>query len=419
MAAKDPASYKVIEVTSNDGKNTVDLRLGVVSFEFFQNILSPVITAKMRVSLTGNVINDQGVYNGLPLRGGEKVRVKIIEQVKNRSGIDLDLYVTSISDVISSSQKETFLLTLSSREAITNEISSVSKKYIGTIKQSVTSILTNILGVSKNKIDVDPTQNQYSFLGNLKKPFKTLTWLATKAVPEESQNNSSSGFVFFQTKSGFKFKSIVNLISQKPKSKFVYSQVQYNSTTFKPTPDLPSLDLKMESYKIDKNQDIIRKLRLGAYSSNRLFFNPNDFSVSGQVFKTKSKNTLGGKKIEDILPKDVITEPSRTFTQVLDVGTIEPDVSKQPNADPKKYLSQSVSGYNILTTQKVEISVPCNTDLDAGDVIDCVFFKSSVKEKGVKDEEISGKYLIQSIVHHFDPEKSVSSMTLARDTFGR
>ena len=52
-------------------------------------------------------------------------------------------------------------------------------------------------------------------------------------------------------------------------------------------------------------------------------------------------------------------------------------------------------------------------------MIDCVFFKSSVKEKGVKDEEISGKYLIQSIVHHFDPEKSVSSMTLARDTFGR
>ena len=40
MAAKDPASYKVVEITSNDGKNTVDLRLGVVSFEFFQNILS-------------------------------------------------------------------------------------------------------------------------------------------------------------------------------------------------------------------------------------------------------------------------------------------------------------------------------------------------------------------------------------------
>jgi len=212
MAAKDPASYKVVEITSNDGKNTVDLRLGVVSFEFFQNILSPVVTAKMRVSLTGNVINDQGVYNGLPLRGGEKVRIKIIEQVKNRSGIDLDLYVTSISDVISSSQKETFLLTLSSREAITNEISSVSKKYIGTIKQSVTSILTKILGVSKNKIDIDTTQNKYSFIGNLKSPFKTLTWLATKAVPEESQNNSSSGFVFFQTKSGFKFKSIDSLI---------------------------------------------------------------------------------------------------------------------------------------------------------------------------------------------------------------
>ena len=85
----------------------------------------------------------------------------------------------------------------------------------------------------------------------------------------------------------------------------------------------------------------------------------------------------------------------------------------------KKYLSQSVSAYNILTTQKVKISIPCNTDLSAGDVIECVFFKNSIVEKNVKDEEISGKYLIQSLVHHFDPEKSVTSMTLARDTYGR
>ena len=369
--------------------------------------------------MTGNVINNQGVYNGLPLRGGEKVKIKIIEQVKGREGLNLELYVTSITDVITSAQKESFLLTLSSLESIKNETSSVSKKYIGNINQSVKSILTNILKAKVDDNDIDTTQNKYSFIGNLKKPFKIITWLATKAVPKESQNDNFSGFVFFETKSGFKFKSIGSLINQKPKNKYVYTQIQSNSQTFKPTPDLPSLDQKMFSYKVDKNQDIIRKLRLGAYSSNRLFFDPNTFSVSGQVYKTKNKNSLGGKKIEDILPENIISEPSRTFTQVLDVGTIEPDVSKDPNADPKKYLSQSVSAYNILTTQKVKISIPCNTDLSAGDVIECVFFKNSIVEKNVKDEEISGKYLIQSLVHHFDPEKSVTSMTLARDTYGR
>ena len=82
MAAQDKSIYEIFEITSNNGTKTVDLIRGVVSFSYYENILSPMITAKAIISNTGNTIVDEdgemsSIYNGLPLNGGEKVNIKI------------------------------------------------------------------------------------------------------------------------------------------------------------------------------------------------------------------------------------------------------------------------------------------------------------------------------------------------------
>ena len=82
MAAKDRSIYEIFTIRSNDGSKTIDLRGGIVSFSYFENVFSPMITARMVVVNTGNTIigedgKVQSLYNGLPLRGGEKVEVKI------------------------------------------------------------------------------------------------------------------------------------------------------------------------------------------------------------------------------------------------------------------------------------------------------------------------------------------------------
>ena len=69
--------------------------------------------------------------------------------------------------------------------------------------------------------------------------------------------------------------------------------------------------------------------------------------------------------------------PSRIFSQVIDRGTIDPDVSTEKNADPTKYQAQSAMRYNVLVTQLLSVTVPCNTDLRAGDIITCQFPKLS------------------------------------------
>ena len=65
--------------------------------------------------------------------------------------------------------------------------------------------------------------NKYGFIGNMRKPFTVLTWLASKAVPE-MEGDGTAGYVFYETQSGFKFKSIDKLISAEPVSKLIHQQ---------------------------------------------------------------------------------------------------------------------------------------------------------------------------------------------------
>ena len=78
MAALTGASvYEKFNITSKDGKKTVSIIGGVLDFQYFENLYSPITTAIIEVANTGNTIDGQGIYNGLPIRGGERVHFQI------------------------------------------------------------------------------------------------------------------------------------------------------------------------------------------------------------------------------------------------------------------------------------------------------------------------------------------------------
>jgi hypothetical protein len=422
---------------SNDQKRTVDITSGAIVFEYFEDIFSPTITAKVKVVNTGNVIPSeknsdgvkQSIYNGLPLRGGERLSIKISGNSEKNPGLDFSkkvedyFYVSSITDVISETQKESFTLHLVSREAITNETSRIPKKYptSSSIDTSVRKILTEYLKTNKFGI-IDKTSNKYGFIGNMRKPFTILIWLASKSVPVSS-GDGTAGFLFYQTVDGFQFRSIDGLIDQEPKAIYTYSEatVTYDSENTK-----NDNDFKILNYIVDRNQNLIEKLRTGTYSSQRLFFNPLDFNFSNSVFKLsdyiKKTNNLGSEiklpKISNSSNIGLGDIPTRIMSQIIDIGIMDPDVSTKPNADPGKYQSQALMRYNILFTQSLSIIVPSNTNLRAGDIIECNFPKISESDSKEYDPETSGLYMIKELCHHFDVERSYTSMKLVRDTFG-
>ena len=440
MSASEAASFEELTLESNDQERTADLRSGIVSVDYYEDILSPTVTAKIRVINTGDSISPknpidpkktdgpkQSIYNGLPLRGGERLVMKIIDQGKTfnkeeKTGLDFSsdpkkyLFVSSITQVLQETQRESFLLNLVSREAIANETTRVMKRYNGPISGSVTKILKDVLKIDESRYSVENTRGSYDFVGNLRKPFSTLISLASKSVPDVSKN-ATAGFVFFQNQDGFKFASIDSLIKKPSKATYTYTDVNESSIT-------RNNDYKILKYTVDKNQNLIENLRMGTYSFVRLAFNPLTFAFSQTKYNYGAKEGIKnlGKDLE--LPKisddsnlTLDQLPTRTVSQIVDVGATV-GVSTDTNYSPEEYQGQNIVRYNLLMTQNISMMVPCNTDLKAGDIITCEFPKISREDKNEIDQETSGKYMIKELCHHFEAKRSFTSMTLVRDTFG-
>tara|TARA_Y100000114_G_scaffold77628_1_gene71405 strand:+ start:726 stop:2060 length:1335 start_codon:yes stop_codon:yes gene_type:complete len=443
MAAIDKSIYEKFLIESADGTKTADISEGVIAFTYFENIFSPYLTARVIVANTSGAIegddgNLQSIYNGLPLRGGERVLIKIAGNSKTNEGLDFSqspdqyFYVASVTNVLLNEGTESFTLNLVSREAITNETTRVGKKFPTSqkISGSVEDILKNYLKVDKIG-DIEETQNTYGFIGNMKKPFTIITWLASKSVSGSAKpgEDSSAGYVFFETQSGFNFVSIDKIMESKPyKVDFVFSPGIIST-------DDPNRDFKILTYATNRNQDLIGKLERGAYSSQRYYINPVSFIPTISVFKSDDyqgkANNLGDKevalpKIDDKSDKTLGDLPSRIFVGMLDVGTLEKDASDEGwndpvkrNADPQRIHSQSMMRYNQIFTQVVDIQIPLNTNLTAGSVIRCEFPQLSKAKRKQPDPEISGLYMIKELAHYFDAKGSYTKLKIVRDTFGR
>ena len=426
MSATDSSQYEEILIESTTDKNrTIDLRPGVQSVDYYEDIFSPTITAKILVTTTGSVIDNTGVYLGLPLRGGERLSMKIQGNTESNPGLnfssDESLFVSGITNVIRDSKQETFVLNLCSREAITNETSRVPIRFptSSPISVSAEEIIKKYL-VTGKELFIDKTSNKYGFIGNMKKPFTLLTWLASKGVPE-SGGDGTAGYFFYETQDGYCFKSVDSLIAQDVSE--VYTATEISDPNNKQ-------DYQILNHVTTRNNNLLEKLRLGQFSTQRSYFNPLTFDYTRPekgLFKLenyagKSKNL--GKSFEMPPIKEGSNTtlgdiPSRLVTGIVDIGTLEDGVSYEENADPFRYQSQAIMRYNIMFTQTMTITIPSNTNLKAGNLIQCLFPSTTVSENSKFDGEISGLYMIKELCHHFDAQGSYTSLKLIRDTFGQ
>ena len=434
MAAIDKSLYEQFEIEAVDGSKSADIKAGVVSFNYYEDVYSPMITAMVVVVNTGNVIEGedgkmQSLYNGLPLRGGERMTIKVAGNSASNEGLILEnMYVGSIENVMIDAERETFTLRLVSREAITNETVRVGKRFLPTTKisDSVEDICKNYLSTDK-LYDVDETENPYGFYGNMRKPFTIMTMLASKSVPGNvSGRDATAGYFFFETQQGFRFKSIDSLIRNEPfDTKYTYAPGIIDSND-------GSKDFKILEFSTSKNQNLLENLERGAYCSHRIYLNPLTFeytAASQRIFKLddySGKIENLGEDIDVVLPslsekdsRTLASVPSRYVCGILDIGTTDTKVSELGNADPARIHSQSMMRYNTLFTQILTMTIPLNTNLMAGDILECEFPRIDVEDRKEPDQEQSGLYLIKKLTHFFNAEGSYTKLQLCRDTDGR
>jgi len=417
------SKYQIFKISKN-GKS-FPLQSKVTSFDYYESLLSPNITATVSYVDTGLVEVDQNattydkeydkqerpgtLYNALPIvgDGSEEIRFKISSALGTLDFSKTPLYVNGSINPDQDSNRESVILSLVSKSAIKNQETFVKKNYSKSTNntQSVELIVRDLLDV--DKFYAEKTSNKHPFIGNSKSPFDVICMLASKSAPE----NGNPGFFFYETRDGHYFKSIDTLIDQKPVA--IYFRNDFNRSSVSDN----SNDFKILSFSIIKNQNLINALKSGVYSSRTISFDPKTFAVEEKQFNIGPlKNSLGKK--EAPTPQD--KKHTRILYSVKDVGCLSSEAKESDEGDVNSYQGEVQMRYNLLFTQMVKMQVPCNPNLKAGDIVKCnlEIITPGEKEQGAIDPVESGNYMILDLCHHYDPERSFTAMTLVRDTYG-
>ena len=410
--ASRAAIYEVLTI-SKDGKEE-PLQGKTVNFNYYESLYSPVVSGNLTYVDAGGSTEDKkdnltSIKDGLPITALEDLKVKIQTSFGTLDFTRDPFKVTSSPIMHQESNRQTVLLTFVNEKELRNSEVPVFDRYVGRISDSIRKILQQKLQVSNDKIDIEPTKNSYGFVGKGRGALNIILDLCRRSVPVKGD----AGYFFYQTQDGFKYKSIDSLLSQEPKQKYLYygalrSNVENSDNDFN----------VLLAPKVKKDQDITKALKDGTYVNRNIFFNPQTFEHSEVIFsvdKDGVKKTLGG----DLpIKTDELKSFVKTNHHILDIGSFEVQ-NQNPNNDPREWQATSTMRYNLLHSIVMEIQIPCNSELRAGDVIELEI--ESIKEDMVQspsDEQQSGKYLILHLCHHFDSLRSFTSLTLVRDSYG-
>jgi hypothetical protein len=452
-------SILIYQVETNKSFEISDL---AIKFDYFENIYYPTISAKLML-----VDSAENLIASLPIQGFEKVEITL--EMGNKETYEYSFRIYKIDNRFGADRFQTYTLGLISTEALLNEGIRVAKTLRGKPDAIVQEILQSYLKTEK-EITVDKSVYNMIFQPGKKSPFSIINSIKTKAVPEgtsvKSKGKSSTeksggggggasdiaatdkadyqsaggtaGYFFYENRDGYFFKSVDSLCStdkfngEKPVATYIQENANVGGS-----PDKKILDIDFNN-----EIDIMSKLRMGAYSSLICFYNYSTGAYEEYVYSlAKEYENMGHMGSQKGLPygqKELSKYPTRIMSVLLDhetwfdgEETASPEERDGANGKTsgfpdfqKYYISQSISRYNSLENQKVNLTVTGNPALKIGDKIEILIpnqIPTGKRAQALYDSEHSGTYLISEVNHAFSPKdrKCTTYLTLIRDSYGR
>ena len=391
---------------SSSLKEPYELGLGNPIIDYYESVESPSISMTVTFIDIDQVIGREGINDGyyidLTVKDGDVDEFKITSKKQK-------LMLNSVRNIVTETNKQVATLEFVSVESIINETSRVNKKFTGNVSNTVEELLkSDKKGIqSSKKLDKDNSLNSYSFVGNLKRPFDTIQWLC----PKTQSSAKDFGFLFYETLDGYVFKSIKSLLEQEP--------ITYTQT------DRPGDQgfFKILQNNLNQTNDVGMNMRMGMYANRTLYvdienqtFEEVDFKISDLNLKRPPKLLDG---IEDF--------PTRLMLRVNDFGVAQKGAKKdevQPISELAVYQNKSYIRNNLLFSQSINISIPLNTTLRAGNIIN-IRLPVKKDDKGSKTDSYgnertndpSGKYLVSELRHLIGGGSAETQLKLIRDVF--
>jgi hypothetical protein len=462
MANVTNKSIQLVKATLADVKGKeYDITKICVAFAYYEDIFSPFVTAVLHVVDSG-----MNLIGNLPIQGGEKVYVKI-KDVRNTTH-EYELHVWKIYDRQFTKSVQEYNLALISKEGLYNEGVRITEKLSGLPDKIVKDIMTKYLN-TKKKVDVETAKYNINFYPNGKKAHSIIQTIQYKSVPKNSTPSKgkskdskrtgskssiptntdvasgTAGYLFFENKDGFVFKSMDLLCSD-------------GTDTFKGAPPVATYTYKptlnqadqsnyfvIEEYTFTDELDMVDQMRNGIYSTYMVFYNYSTGAYEEYTFNLadtfNAMSHLGSQTKLPQFQNDLSQYPTRIMSMILDHETWfdgegpgsneEKDRGKNNTTGgsnfpdyQKYYVSQGIARRYLMENQKMEIIIPGNMSLKVGDKIKILIpnmASESNRSTQQYDEENSGTYLISKLSHNnmfLNTFNCSTKLELIRDTYG-
>lgn len=439
---------------------TYDITQLVLEFSIYESINNPYILGEIIVEDT--TVN---LLANIPIQGRELLQFKLKTETFSDTTYTYELAVSGIDTRIISGRQQVYKLNLISYTGLVNEGIRISGILEGSADEVVTKILNENLETEK-QVDAEPARFKQKWLPALKRPFDFIYQLAPITVSGSAKDQKggtseerasaagegstslntenlskltgSAGYLFFETHDKFVFKSLDKLASDGNDEfggeavKYTYKYGIANSEGSETTTHLNILD-----YTFANELDILKQLRQGLYSTMCIFFDVNTCTYEENIFKMSDTfDQMAHLGSATKLPKgqkELAGHATRVMTQMIN-NELFHETPETPGSDAATYkdyykysIAQSNARYKLASNQQLNIVVPPNLTIRAGDKLELLFPNMTSDEDrktNPYDEEHSGNYLIKNIGYNFimrgaQPRTGTTNITLIRDSFGR
>ena len=321
-----------------------------------------------------------------------------------------------------------YTLHFASREFMRNLRTKVSQAYDGKYDRAVIDIMKDKDYLdSRKKLYYEPTGNANKIVVPNLPPFDAINMIAKRSIAEKS---NGVGYYFYETTSGYHFRSWASMVTHQgkfartPKQQFYYQQLKMDSDPN--STDQSKIEREYESVQtyefVNNFHDVAANTLLGTYGhrviSHNLFdksYDINDYNFHNEYADTPHTDTVGVNgtnkfpisntpvdydntdSISDYAESRVSLQTTSPFLHDKDVGKYGLDAQ----ADGEKTGQRVSQGNQVLHGTALRLVVKGQSYLQAGDLIQFNLGDvNSANTDNPNDPRFSGNYIITKVRHH-------------------
>lgn len=395
------------------GRKRYDIKDFVLETVIFEDIFSNTMSGYVVIKDSASFITQ------LPLIGGtELIEVKF-RTPQYSTTIEKTFFITGISERIMSEKTQAYVLNMMSKEALTDNITRVSKKFSGTTHDIIGKIYKDYLFSNKNLITTEAHASSVSVVSPYWSPLKLINWICNRSY------KTVPNVLFFESNKSFYLASVESLIRRGVQN--VFGAYSYIPNASQPgSTDVNTKYKMIQSISPVTMSDVLRDQDFGYYSSKLithdittkqyLEFTSDQYQYHKKVFNLHDKgNTQTYSESVPRNPDGFRSVRTKQFNMF--------EENKDPNYEA--WAMQRNSLIQEAQHLKLNIEVAGRTDIEVGVVLNLTIPKATNKDitsqniNNYIDPYLSGLYLVTAIRHSFLVNKHTMYMEVMKDSFSK